>query len=103
MSVTKIDDLGYKVELFYKIDSKTVVITNLSYYIMMEHSGAVMATSEEYKPIDQTSIDGTQFVGIYDREGAVATGYFNNLEVTITTEDLPYDQFLTFIETTTIK
>ncbi len=103
IAVAEIDGLGYKIDLIYNINSNTVVITNLSYFTAMEHGGAVAATSEDYKPIDTKLLDGTKIVGIYDKESAIATGYFDNLEVTIHTDDLSYDEFLKFIESTTIK
>lgn len=103
ITVTEIEDFGYKVELSYTVDSNVVTIINLYHFVLMQQTGSTMATSGEFKPIDTMSQDGTPIVGIYDDEGAIASGFNDKLDVTFMTDTLPYDQLIDFIQTTTIK
>ncbi len=101
--VTEIADLGYEVTTTYQINDSIVKIYNMHFFERMEHSGNITATTDSFKPIDTVMQGGTRVVGIYDGEGAIAEGYYDKLIISITTDTLPYDEFIQFIQTTEIK
>ena len=103
ITVSEIENLGYQVELSYTVDSNVVTIINLYYFVLMQQTGSTIATSENFEQIDTSLQDGTHITGIYDDEGAIASGFNDKLDVTFMTDTLPYDQLIDFIQTTTIR
>ena len=103
ITVSKIENLGYQVELSYIVDSNVVTIINVYHFVLTQQTGSTMATGENFEQIDTSLQDGTQITGIYDDEGAIASGFNDKLDVTFMTDTLPYDQLIDFIQTTTIK
>lgn len=103
ITVSEIEDLGYKVELSYTVDANIVTIINTFYFKIMQNNSSTMATSENFEQIDTSLQDGTHITGIYDDEGAIASGFNDKLDVTFMTDTLPYDQLIDFIQTTTIR
>lgn len=103
ITVSEIENLGYQVELSYTVDSNVVTIINMYHFVFMQQTGSTMATSENFEQIDTSLQDGTHITGIYDDEGAIASGFNDQLDVTFMTDTLPYDQLIDFIQTTTIR
>lgn len=103
ITLTKDEDAGYFIDISYKINSSHVVIYNTFSFDLVEEGSVTSATSENYKPIDTSMQNNVPVAGIYDDDGAIASGYFDRLCVTFSTNDLPYDQLIDFIQSTTIK